>query len=301
MKFDFMSNRFKFFTMSGLVIALSVLLLVGKGLNFGIDFRGGNIIHVRFDKATTENEIRSVFGKMDKMYFTSDQLIIQAVSGSEGKEYIIQYPSTIESAEATETHSRVLRQLKAGIPYSDDSLEVSNVGPTIGGEMKKQGIIAAFLCIVGILLYLAWRFEFQSATGAVLSIVHDFCITIGFLSLVGLEFDVSVLAGILTMLGYSVNDSIVVLDRIRENRKLLRGTPLPEVINDSINQTLGRTINTSVTTLFTLISLLLFGGISLYGFAATLTFGVVVGTYSSIFIASPVLLEMTMRKEPKKR
>jgi preprotein translocase SecF subunit len=214
-----------------------------------------------------------------------------------GKEFIIQYPAApVDSQKNSEIHDFILSDLKAAAPYSDEALEVSNVGPTVGEEMKKQGIQAAIISVIGILLYLAYRFEFQSATGAIVAIVHDLIITLGFLAMIGVEFDITVLAGILTLLGYSVNDSIVILDRIRENRKFAKDNNFANLINDSINQTLGRTLNTSITTLLALFSLLWLGGISIWGFALTLTFGVIIGTYSSVFVASPVLLEMTGEK-----
>lgn len=302
MKFDFMGNRYTFFAISGTLMIIALFLMLVKGFNFGIDFKGGNIIHVRFNNQMTETSIRDIFGKMPKLYFTADQLIIQSVAEGGGKDFIIQYPAPLaDTQEAAQIHSDVIKQLKAAAPFSDDALETANVGPTVGSEMKRQGVVAAIISVIGILLYLAWRFEFQSATGAVLSIVHDLVIVLGFLSLFSIEFDVTVLAAILTMLGYSVNDSIVVLDRIREERKLMRGSTLFDIINHSINATLGRTINTSLTTFFTLISLLLFGGSSIHNFASTLSFGVVFGTYSSIFIASPVLLHMGPKKDDKRK
>lgn len=297
MNFKFMEHRYTFFGISIALVVVSLLLLVVKGLNYGIDFKGGSIIHVRFDNEMSEGKIREIFKSMEKprsLYFTSDQLIIQAVATGQGKEFIVQYPSApVDSQKNAEIHDVILADLKAAAPYSDEALEVSNVGPTVGDEMKKQGIQAAIFSIIGILLYLAYRFEFQSATGAIIAIVHDLFITLGFLALVGIEFDVTVLAAILTMLGYSVNDSIVILDRIRENRKFAKDNSFTSLIDESINQTIGRTLNTSITTLLALFSLLWLGGISIYGFALTLTFGAIVGTYSSIFIVSAVLLEMT--------
>lgn len=295
MKFDFMGNRFKFFAFSIILSVFSIILLLVGGLKYGIDFKGGNVIQVRFDQETTETTIRNSFQGMQGLYFTSEQLIIQAVVGEfRGREFIIQYPAPErEDEESSQTHGKILRSLREKIPFSNDSLQTTNVGPTIGREMKMQAIIAAIVSIIGILIYLTWRFEFQSASGAIVSLLHDLIIVTGFVAIVGLEFDVTVLAAILTMLGYSVNDSIVVLDRIRENRKIMREANFSTIINDSINQTLGRTINTSLTTLFSLVSLLLLGGASIHGFALTLTVGVFFGTYSSIFIASPVLLHMT--------
>ncbi len=292
-----MKHKSTFFYISGLLVILGILLLFVKGLNYGIDFKGGSIIHVRFEAESNENKIRDFFKQMEKslgLYFTSEQIVVQSVAGGQGREFIIQYPAApVDTAKNAEVHDQILKSLKEMAPFSDEALQVSNVGPTIGDEMKKQGIWAALLSVIGILLYLAYRFEFQSATGTIVAVVHDLFITLGFLSIVGIEFDVTVLAAILTLLGYSVNDSIVVLDRIRENRKISKETNLASIVDLSINQTFGRTINTSVTTLLALIAILVLGGASIKSFAMTLTFGVIVGTYSSIFIASPVMCELS--------
>ncbi len=300
MNVQIMKNRYTFYYISGLLVILSIMILFARGLNYGIDFKGGSIIHVRFDNESNENKIRDYFKKIEKdrgLYFTSEQIIVQSVAGGQGREFIIQYPAApVDSAKTAEVHDQILKDLKAQAPFSDEALEVSNVGPTVGDEMKKQGIWAALLSVIGILLYLAYRFEFQSATGTIVAVVHDLFITLGFISILGIEFDVTVLAAILTLLGYSVNDSIVVLDRIRENRKISKENSMMVIVNDAINQTFGRTINTSLTTLLALFALLMVGGASIQGFSSTLTFGVLVGTYSSIFIASPVMYEMTGEK-----
>ena len=292
-----MKNRYTFFGISITLIVISILLLAVKGLNYGIDFKGGSIIHIRFVDESNETRIRDIFKQIEKersLYFTSDQIVVQSVGGGQNREFIIQYPAApLDTAKNAEVHDHILSDLKRIAPFSDEALEVSNVGPTIGDELKKQGLQAAVLSVVGILLYLAYRFEFQSAVGAIIALVHDLIIVLGVLALIGIEFDVTVLAAVLTLLGYSVNDSIVVLDRIRENRKISKEPSFANLIDTSINQTLGRTLNTSMTTLLALFSLLVLGGISIKGFAITLTIGVFIGTYSSIFIASPVLFEMT--------
>lgn len=295
-----MQNRYTFYGLSISLIIVSLFLLAIKGLNYGIDFKGGSILHVRFVDKSDENKVREVFKQIEKerkLYFTSDQIIVQSVSGGNNREFIIQYPAApIDTADNAEIHDRILSDLKRLAPFSDDALEASNVGPTMGEEMKKQGIQAALLSVFGILIYLAWRFELQSASGAIIALIHDLVVVLGAVSFLGLEFDITVLAAILTLLGYSVNDSIVILDRIRENRKITKESDFAKVIDSSINQTLGRTINTSITTLLALFALLIIGGASIKGFATTLTIGCIVGTYSSIFIASTVLYEMTVRQ-----
>lgn len=305
MTFQFMKNRYTFLGISAALILVSLLLLMAKGLNYGIDFVGGSIIRVRFHSEMDEIKIREAFVQIDQkrdLYFTPDQIVVQAIAGSNNSEFIIRYPApTVDTRDTSEIHDIILNDLKAIAPFSDEDREISSVGPTIGDEMKRQGIMAALFSIVGILLYLAYRFELQSATGAIVAIIHDLFITLGFLALIGIEFDITVLAAVLTLLGYSVNDSIVILDRVRENRKISKETDFALLIDDSINQTLSRTINTSLTTLMALLALLLMGGVSIHGFALTLTFGMIVGTYSSIFISTPVLLELTGKKLGRKR
>lgn len=297
MKYNFMGYRNHFFGFSGTLLVLSLLLLLARGFEYGIDFKGGNIIRVRFDQEASENKIRDVFNKMPGLYFKGEQLVIQAVADGAGHEFIIQYPAPVmDTAETGKLHGEILKNLKAVLPFKDDSLEMANIGPTVGEDMKRQGLYAAFLSVIGILLYLAWRFEFHSSAGAVLALLHDVIIMCGFISLFRIEFDITVLAALMTLLGYSVNDSIVVLDRIRENRRITRETDFSVLINDSINQTLGRTINTSVTTLFSTFALLMLGGQTIHSFALVLTLGIIIGTYSSICVASPVLLQMTGNK-----
>lgn len=302
MKFDFMGNKQYFLTLSGILFLLSIILLAGKGLNYGIDFKGGNIIHLTFKEPQTEDKIRKAFSEIPNLYFKPNQIIVQAVATGGNKEFIIQYPApNLETSESADIHSQILAYLKEKLPYDDDSITVSNVGPTIGEEMKKQGIRAAIFAVIGILVYLAWRFEFYSGTAAIAALVHDLILTLGFISFMNFEFDITCLASVLTLLGYSVNDTIVVFDRIREFRRFSKEPSFSNLINDAINSTLSRTINTSLTTLFSLVAILLFGGSTLKAFASILTFGILIGTYSSIFIASPILLYLIGEKHRAKQ
>jgi len=311
MKLNFMKYRFHFYAFS-ISLALLALVLVGvKGLVYGIDFQGGNVLRIRFDapadgKELNENFIRKIFenmeGKVEGLYFKPDQVVIQSVGGEKSREFMIQYPAAAaDTSELSHVNGEILKKIKEAASYSDDAIETSNVGPTVGNEMKRQAVWAAIIATLGILLYLAWRFEFQSASGAVIALVHDCIITLGFVCIMRIEFDVTVLAAFMTLLGYSVNDSIVVLDRIRENRRIMRETSFSALIDDSIISTLGRTINTSLTTLFSLVALYLIGGDSLRGFSATMIFGIIIGTYSSVFVASSLLLELTGEKLDRRR
>ena len=290
----FVETRRVFYTISIILIIAAIVSLFGKGLNYGIDFKGGNIIHVTFNNVTNDNAIREVFKGIQGLYFSADQITIQNVASGEDKEFIIQYPAaTRDNIETNKVQDEILKKLKASIEYSDDSLEVSSIGPTVGDEMKKQGIIAAFLSCIGILLYLSYRFDFVSASGVVIAVVHDLIVTLGFISIVGFEFDTTILAAILTLLGTSVNDSIVIFDRIRENSRISKiGTKYEVIVNNSINQSLDRTYNTTLTTLIALLALAFLGGDSIKGFAIALTFGSIIGTYSSICIAPTCVLDI---------
>ncbi len=299
-------NRFVFYTISAILIIASLITLFTNGLNYGIDFRGGNILRVTFYKESNDNEIREAFKKIGtkiKLHFSVDQLSIQSVGTNQGKEFIIQYPvNTIESLEANRIKDQIETELKNILPYS---LEESNsIGPTVGDELKRQGIIAAFLSCVGILLYLGYRFDFHSAIGVLIAVVHDLIITLGFISVMGkfnVQFDTTVLAAVLTLLGYSVNDSIVIFDRIRENLRISKnGTAYKKIVNDSINQSLGRTMNTTITTLLPLIALVIYGGDSIFGFAVSLLAGSIVGTYSSNCIAATCVLDIFKSKDQTK-
>ena len=309
MNIRFMENRNIFYFISLTLLVVSVLLLSIKGLNYGIDFKGGNILHVTFDNPTNENAIRDAFkkiGETNSLYFSKDAnaLVVQNVANSKVKdrEFIIQYPaSTKESLEVSKSHDVIISSLKKIIPFSTETLEVSNIGPTIGEEMKRNGMLAAVISCIGSLLYLGWRFDFASATGVVIAIVHDLLITLGFIAAMRIEFDTAVLAAVLTLLGYSVNDSIVIFDRIRENIKISKNdVTYGKIIDNSINQSLARTVNTTITTLLALIALTLYGGNSIHGFAVALTFGCVIGTFSSNCIAAPVVSDLfKMEKKTK--
>ncbi len=304
MNFKIMKSRKAFYTVSLALVVSSILLLLIKGFNYGIDFKGGNVIHVTFDKETDEKGIKDAFTAIkdeinknepesNKFYFAPEQIVVQEVADSGSKEFIIQYPApTMDNKHTAGIHDAILDELAQLLPYDRSSRQVSNVGPTVGDEMKKQGIQAAILSIIGILLYLAYRFDFHSASGVVIAVVHDLIITLGFISLMNIEFDTTVLAAVLTLLGYSVNDSIVIFDRIRENKRISKNTKYADIVDESITQSISRTLNTTITTLLALIALVLYGGASIHSFSLVLTVGFIVGTYSSITIAAPSVLDM---------
>ena len=306
-KFKVMQNRKSFYTLSVILIVLSVVLLLVKGFKYGIDFKGGNVIHVTFNDQADENKIRNVFSEMKKeinvngseeFYFDVNAMVIQATGDiSSQKEFNISYPNPDITLKSSAIHDKILEKLMEKMPYDISTREVSNVGATIGDEMKTQGIISAILSVIGILLYLGFRFDFYSATGVVIAVVHDLLITLGFISLMAIEFDTTVLAAVLTLLGYSVNDSIVIFDRIRENKRISKETTYSGIVNESINQSLTRTVNTTITTLIALFALVLLGGDAIYSFSIVLTVGCIVGTYSSLTISAPVVVDITNDKK----
>lgn len=299
MKLNVINNRKLYYTISIILVACSILLMMSKGFKYGIDFKGGNIIHVTFNDATSETAIKETFAKIQERLLPEYQadlaqkieVQVQATGDLESKkEFNISYPALLNIKPGL--NDRMLSMLKEEMPFDMSTCEVSNVGATVGDEMKKQGLYSAVLSVIGILLYLSFRFDFHSATGVIIAVVHDLFITLGFVCLSGIEFDTTVLAAVLTLLGYSVNDSIVIFDRIRENKRISKATTLSEITDESINQSVTRTINTTVTTLLALVALVALGGASIKGFSVTLLVGCIVGTYSSLTIATPVVIDI---------
>ncbi|RKQ63755.1 protein translocase subunit secF [Thermovibrio guaymasensis] len=282
-KFDFIGKRH-------LAYLLSLLLIAGswfygafvKGPKFGIDFTGGTLVEVRINQENVNTEtIRNLLkGKVEGVS-------VQNVEGE--RAFLIKAPV---QGDPNETVSKIRKTLKEEFDGKLTVLKVEMIGPTIGKELKEKGIMAIIYALIGILIYVAWRFEPIFACGAILALVHDSLATVGIFMSVGREFSLPVIAALLTVIGYSINDTIVVYDRIRENMKvLLRSRPFEEIVNDSISQTLSRTVITSLTTLFVVLCLYLFGGGVINDFAFVLLVGIIVGTYSSIFIASAIVVD----------
>lgn len=280
---DFLQHRKKAFWVSSAMILLTLLSIAAHGgLKYGIDFSGGSLVQVKFKDPQSIEDVRDVFnglnlGKGDIQQFgdKTDVLInIQAEPGEHDKAVKI-LMSALEKrfGEGSFTKERV-----------------EMVGPKVGKDLSSKAVMALLSALIGILAYVSWRFEHRFAVAAVLALAHDTTITVGVFSLMGKEFTLPVVAALLTVIGYSLNDTIVVFDRIRENLRLKRTLKLSELVNVSINQTLGRTIITSGTTLFVVISIFIFGGSVIHDFSFALLIGVVVGTYSSIFVASPLLV-----------
>ncbi len=282
-----MGMRKSAFLLSGILIALSLASLAIRGLNFGIDFTGGTLIEVGYPELA---ELDTVRGLLDSSDF--DNAVVQHF-GTTQDVLIRLVPQ--EGMNSAEISSRVLQVLQAG-GQEVQMRRVEFVGPQVGDELKEDGGLAMLYALIGILIYVTLRFESRFALGAVAALVHDVTITLGVFSITQMGFDLTVLAALLAVIGYSLNDTIVVFDRVRENfRKLRKDIPV-DVVNISLNQTLNRTIMTSFTTLLVLSALYAFGGEIIHGFATALIIGVLIGTYSSIYVASPITLALGISK-----
>lgn len=285
---DFMSKRKIALGLSLLLILLSIGSLATRGLNLGIDFTGGTLVEVGYPEAANLAEVRSAlddggFGQAVVQHFGSSQDVLIRLAPRED----------LSSADIS---TKVLGALGANGSEEIDLRRVEFVGPQIGDELTEDGGLAILAALFGILIYVYFRFEIRFSVGAVLALVHDVTITLGVFSIFQWEFDLSVLAACLAVIGYSLNDTIVVYDRVRENfRKMRKGTTV-DIINRSVTHTLARTIVTSVTTLLVLIALAFFGGEIIHGFSLALIVGVLIGTYSSIYVASALVLALGISK-----
>ncbi len=284
-KIDFTGRRKIAFAVSLALVALSIVFFVVRGLNFGIDFEGGIMIDVRFETAPDLGDLRSRLsglglGEVEIQEFGEPRDILIRVQRQEGDEK--------EQIKAIEV---VKLKLGEGLDYRRTEF----VGPKVGAELIVAGTMAVVLALLAMLVYIWFRFEWQFGVGAVIALAHDVIATIGIFSFLQLEFNLSTIAAILAIAGYSINDTVVVYDRVRENLRKFRKMALPEVLNLSINQTLSRTAMTSVTTLLALFSLYFFGGEVIRSFVFAMIWGVFVGTYSSVFVAAPLLIRMNVR------
>lgn len=282
---DFLRVRRVAFCFSFLMILASVVSLWSKGgPNYGIDFAGGILLQFKFHEEVKTSELRDALGQLGL-----GQIVVQEFGYREDREYLVRLErSEIDLQELQADMEGALRA-----HFGADSLELRRtefVGPKVGEELRRKGVNAVLFAILGILVYVTWRFEFRFALGAILALIHDASITLGVFSILNKEVDLPIVAAILTVIGYSVNDTIVVFDRIRENMRKVRRQSLERVINASINETLSRTLLTSLTTLIVVTALFVLGGAVIHNFAFALIIGIAVGTYSSIYIASPVIL-----------
>ena len=311
-RIDFIGRRRIAAIISISVIVIVLLSLFFRGLNLGIDFTGGTLVEVSYSSSVNTEEVRTnlrrsgLDGVVVQYFGTSRDVLIRLpadpeVDAAESSSLIISslrepYGETLAESSENDSQRCVFQDGTTG-DCTVQMRRVEFVGPQVGGELTEKGGLAMLYALIGILAYVAWRFEWRFALGAVIALVHDVVVTVGIFSLLGLEFSLPVLAAVLAVIGYSLNDTIVVFDRIRENfRKMRKGT-IVEIMNSAINQTLRRTLLTSLTTLLVVVTLILLGGEIIKGFAVALFIGILVGTYSSVFVASPVVLSLRITRD----
>jgi len=279
---DFMGKRIPFLGLSAVLVIVSLVLLFTRGLNFGIDFAGGTLVQVQYEHKAPIDKIRTVLNSTEYKgssitKFGSDEEVVIRISG---------VSSNLANDIGDEMHKLLDSTGKFEIR------RVDMVGQRVGGELREKGIMALSLSLIVILIYVSYRFEWRFAIASILALAHDVIIALGAISLVGVEVNLDILAAILTILGYSLNDTIIVFDRIREGVQTSKESVLNSVVNSSVSRTLSRTTLTSLTTFFVVATLYFFGGEIINGFAFTLLVGIIVGTYSSIFIAASFLVQL---------
>lgn len=292
-KINFIGKRRIAVTISIILILVGIVSLISHGgPKYGIDFTGGTSLKLIFENPVNVGQVRAILSDIGlgnseiKEFATGNELLIR-----------LQQQDNIEAVS-----KQALDEIKTKL--TDNKFELlsqDTVGPRIGSELRNDAIKAILIALILILAYISWRFEFKFAVGAVAALFHDVLITLGIFSLLNLEISLAVVAAFLTIIGYSLNDTIVVFDRIRENLKIMRREEYPKIFNFSINQTLSRTLLTSLTTFVVVIILFFFGGEVIHAFSFALVIGIIVGTYSSIFIASPVVVEWYLKSEVKRK
>ena len=296
MKTIYFNKFYKSFNiLSGILIITSLVFLIFKGLNFGVDFKGGTLIELRTDKSSANiTKIRDSFNQMN-------------LGDVSVKNFGNETDFVVKFEKQNSNDPQFIEEIKTKLSNSIGTVDfrrVENVGPKVSAELLRSGVIAIALSLAAMLLYIWIRFEWQFSLGAILALFHDVIITLGVFSVFSLEINLSIVAAVLTIVGYSMNDTVVIFDRVRENLRKYADVKIFELTNISINETLSRTIITSVTTLLALLSIFIFGGEILKGFSLAMILGVIFGTYSSIYIANPVLVSLkvsqrTIVKEEK--
>jgi len=288
-QFDFLGKTKIFLPISLVLIAISIVVLIPgvRGLRMGIDFTGGMEFTVLFSEAVDTADLRAALGEIDADDVDLTKSVIQ---DAEGNKKII----TMQ-LDDSDTADEIVAMLQSDFPVDDQGISRRLIGQQVSRELAEKGWQAVLLALVAILVYISWRFRLRYAVGAVAAILHDVIIALGLFAVFGVEFNLATIAAFLTIVGYSLNDTIVIYDRIRENMKVERRKSVYEIINHSVNQSLSRTLNTSITTFIPVIILFLFGGSVLRGFSLALLIGVIVGTYSSMYIANPILYAWAMK------
>jgi len=277
----------KFNILSATLIVISLLLLIFKGLNFGIDFKGGTLIELR--STDTKINVSSLRDNLSQM----DLGDVSVKNFGNDTDYLIKF----ENNEDKNIIEQIKMNLDKSFGNNFNFRRVENVGPKVSDELLKSGIIAISVALVLMLIYIWIRFEWQFSLGAIIALFHDVIVTLGLFSLLGLEINLSIIAAVLTIVGYSMNDTVVIFDRVRENLRKYSDIKIYELTNISINETLSRTLITSITTLLALLSIFFFGGEILKGFSLAMIFGVIFGTYSSIYIANTILVRLKVSQK----
>lgn len=291
---NFMKMKWLAMGASVLFILATVVLVLTRGLNFGIDFTGGVVIEIRTKEVVNIADFRASLSKYPEL----GEINVQNFGSANDILLRIQ-PQDVADGEQLKAVNHVKEILANEIKSEIEYRKVDYVGPQVGKELVFSGVLALVLALAAMMVYIWFRFEWQFGLGGIFALFHDAVVTVGFYCITGLEFDLTSIAAILTIIGYSINDSVVIYDRIRENLRKYKKMPLEELINLSVNETLSRTILTSSTTIITLISLVFLGGEVIQGFCLAMLFGIVVGTYSSIYISAPVLVFINPRKNPE--
>jgi preprotein translocase subunit SecF len=296
LNFDFMGKRKTFYMVSAVILLAGILSLLFKGVEFGLDFKGGTEVVVRFPRVVEIEELR---GWMN----AADMGSIEIKSFGTDTDYIVR---TDQKGEGTTISTRIKDVLLEHFPKGIEILQENIVEAKIGSEIRRDAVIAIFFALIGILIYIGFRFKVIFAVGAVVALFHDVLLTLGIVSVftnvipgLNLEFDQAMVAAFLTLVGFSVNDTVVVFDRVRENLKLSKTSAFEPVLNKSINTTMSRTVLTSMTTFLVMLALLFFGGEPTRGFSFVMSVGVITGTYSSIFVASALTLDWTKSRKAK--
>ena len=281
--YNFMGKRLPFLGFSTILVVASIVLLFTKGVNFGIDFAGGTLVQVKYEKAAPIDKIRDILNKT-KEYKNS------SITKFGSDDEIIIRVTTSTNSVSSDLSDEIRNVLASTGNFEIRRVDI--VGPKVGGELREKGLMAFVLSLIVIMIYVSFRFEWRFALASILALIHDVTIALGAVSLFGIEVNLDILAAILTLLGYSLNDTIIVFDRIREGVQTSKESDLSTVVNDSVSRTLSRTTLTSLTTFFVVATLYFFGGEIINGFAFTLLVGIIVGTYSSIFIAASFLVQL---------
>lgn len=291
---NFIGHRYLAYAVSIFIILASIFLITTKGLNFGIDFTGGTLIEIRVDDDAPDltkmrNDLNALgLGNISIQEFGAPNDLLIRLPEQKGD-------NTVQQAAINTLKDSLEMKYEEGIDYR----RIEYVGPQVGEELKRKGLYAVIFSILGMLVYIWFRFEWQYGVSAIVALFHDSIATVGLFALMQWEFNLSTVAAILMIAGYSINDTVIVFDRIRENLRKFKKKPLPQLLNESINDTLSRTIMTSGTTLLALFALWIFGGEVIRGFVNALIFGIFIGTHSSIFVAAPILLFMNIRNNKK--